>query len=67
MKLTLMIVTYIAGPLAGDASLIPYPSAHRCGAAMPQIEAGLGYHADLQCYETLAPSASPIPKGRPDE
>lgn len=65
MNLTILLITYLSGPFAGDESAIPFPSAAACGQVMLDLIPRLPYPADLQCIETDVPSTSPRPKPRP--
>lgn len=63
---TIMWITMLSGPYAGQGSFMVYPSLEACENALMPISDTLPYEHNLICEETPTPSSSLRPKRRPE-
>lgn len=63
---TILLITFVGGPLDGVTSFLLYPSYEECFAAHQIVGDTLPYDHTLECEETSTPSASVLrPQARP--
>jgi len=63
---TILVVTFIGGPMNGESMGLLYPSESACNTAHRAVSAGLGYDHSIKCEATMAMSSSIRPKRRPE-